>query len=183
MTSSHCRTNGGIWRQRSNPNFAIAPTQRPSESRGCLEVSIRSVTDKPNNDRVGYTTIIMSYRMHVNTDVKIHIYIYIIYIYIYPIVYTLMQSHGKLTMVYQYMCLGTVIYIYIHTVLQYIKLYYINLSGYLHVIDKPPCLRRWLSGPAPRLVEFDRLCRDQRHGPRCKGRLHHGGDESHAMNG
>ena len=109
-------------------------------------------------------------------------------IYIYAIVYTLMQSHGKSTMVYQYMymytCLGTVIiiYIYIHT--QYYSIYnYINLSGYLHVIDKPPCLPRWFSGPAPRLVEFDRLCRDQRHGPRCKGRLHHGGDESHAMNG
>ena len=37
-------------------------------------------------------------------------------------------------------------------------------------------------GPAPRLVESHGFCRDQRHGPRGKGRLHHGGDEA-AMNG
>ena len=59
------------------------------------------------------------------------------YVYNYmsvdPLVYILMQFHGKSTMVY----INAYVYIYIHL---YSGMYiYIYITRYLHVIDKTPC--------------------------------------------
>ena len=150
-----------VWRFRSDPS----PT-----SQIMIELVIQGLL---------CLTVCMSIQML--RYILINKYIYICHC-LYPNAIPWKINNGISIHVYVYMSRYSYNYIYIHT--QYYSIYnYINLSGYLHVIDKPPCLPRWFSGPAPRLVEFDRLCRDQRHGPRCKGRLHHGGDESHAMNG